>query len=109
MGLDALEAIAEAARDQTVDESVRMDALGCLLDAYDPESATRESRFAGDVVSDLLGPTVRRVALRAARCLPAQLRDEFVEDAMSHVFVSRGSQGRPRICSFEARGATQGR
>lgn len=111
MGNEALEQLADAFRNENADEPARLAALGRLLAAYDPVSPLPPDarRHAGGLVAALLSPLAKREAERAAAHLPLHQREEFVADALIHVFASRNQQGKPRICAFSVAGATHGR
>jgi hypothetical protein len=81
-----------------------MPALGQLLDAY-----AAGTPGAGDLVFGLLSPLARREAGQAATHLPLYQRDDFVADALLHVFAAPNALGRPRICSFSVEGSSHGR
>ncbi len=109
MDHEALEHLADIYRDADNAEPARMAALGRLLESYASAPTAEGRRAAGGLVYSLLQPLAAGIAGRAAHHLPARQRDEFVADALVHVFAAHGRQGVPRICLFDISGSTPGR
>lgn len=105
-----IERLSTLFRDDAQEGPARLSALGQLLVAYEASVAQDDDthRRLGDAVYRLLDPHARPLAVKQSRQLPQYVQGEFVQEALVRLFVQRDSQGRPRICGFDTRGATLG-
>jgi hypothetical protein len=110
MDMDTLRRSQAVFQDSTQPEATRMQALGELIAAYDPDShllpAARKQ--AGDLLARALEPLARQAARSALRSASRDQREQLADDALTLLFDVSANTQRPRICRFNASGRTFG-